>query len=156
MLVDDTLNIYSDYKDFLIVYPTDVFLWKEKKSGVNVSGYLQTQTPNSLVSSPGFGPLSTTRKAITPRSSLKQVSKTAVSTERLTHFFDDICMLLPSPSTKTHLLFHIHGNIIDDGAEACSYFVFIGLYDDDVVEDRDYAIPIMARWTTTTSANRTA
>ena len=43
---------------------------------------------------------------------------------------------------KNHILFQIHDIDIDDGAEARSYFCFIRLYD-DVVEDREYTIPIM-------------
>ena len=52
MLVDETHYIYSDCQNFLFVYPTDVFLGKEK-SGAYVSVYLRTQTLNSLVSTPG-------------------------------------------------------------------------------------------------------
>ena len=36
---------------------------------------------------------------------------------------------------KHNALFQIHDINIDDGAEARSYFGFIRLYDDDVVED---------------------
>ena len=63
-----------------------------------------TQTPHSLVSAPGFCHLSTTRRAITPRSSLKQASKTAVSTDRVANFFDEVHTRLPFPLNEKHHL----------------------------------------------------
>ena len=49
MLLDETPDIDSDFKDFLVVHPTEVFLVKER-NGVYVSVYLRNKTPNSLVS----------------------------------------------------------------------------------------------------------
>ena len=59
MLIDETPDIHTDYKNFLIVYPTEVFLGTEKKNSVYVSVYRRNKTPNSLVSAPASCRLST-------------------------------------------------------------------------------------------------
>ena len=67
MLPDDTLNIYSDFKNVLPVDPTEVFLVK-KKNGINVSVYWATHT-KFLVSALVCCRLTPARRSITPRSS---------------------------------------------------------------------------------------
>ena len=62
----------------------------------------------------------------------------------MSHFFDEIHIQLPfSLNEKNSLLFQTNDINIDDGAEAPSFFGFIGLYDDDVFEDRDHTTRIM-------------
>ena len=52
--------------------------------------------------------------------------------------------MTPFPlNEKNYLLFQTHDTNIDDGAEAPSFFDFIGLYDDDVFEDRDHTTRII-------------
>ena len=69
--------------------------------------------------------------------------QTSVSTERVGHFFDEIRMQLSFLLNKKHALFETHNTIIHDGVEVRSYFGFIRLNNDDVVEDRDTTIPII-------------
>ena len=86
---------------------------------------------------------------------ITNASKTAVSTERVQHFFDVFRMQLPfHRNEKLHLLFPIHDINIDDGAEARSYFGFIRLYDDAFLRTMTKS-PSYLNWSTTTSSNRT-
>ena len=81
--------------------------------------------------------------------------QTAVSTERVPHFFDVFRMQLPfHRNEKLQLLFPIHDINIDDGAEARSYFGFIRLYDDAFLRTMTKS-PSYLNWSTTTSSNRT-
>ena len=70
--------------------------------------------------------------------------QTALSTERVAHFFDETHMQLPFLLNEKHPLhFRIHKATIYDGAEARSYFGSILLYDDAVVESHDFTAPTM-------------
>ena len=136
MLLDETPEILSDNKNFLFVYPTGVFLLK-KKNGIYVSVYLRNRDTKFVGVSSGVLSLVYREKVDYAKLCTKAV-QTAVSTERLAHFFDEIHMQLHFPlDKKLHLLFQIHDINIDDGAEARSYFGFFRLYDDDVVEDSE-------------------
>ena len=57
MSLDETPDIHSDHKNFLIVDPTEVFL--VEKNDVFISVYLRNKTPNSLVSAQASHRLST-------------------------------------------------------------------------------------------------
>ena len=141
ILIDETPDIYSDIKNSLIVYPTEVFLVR-KKNGVYVSVYLRNKTPNPLVSARVLSLVY--REKVDYAELFTKAGQTALSTEPVAPFFDETPMLLPFPlNEKHHLLIQINDINNDDGVEARSNCGFILLYDDDDVEDSDTTTPIM-------------
>ena len=95
MLLDETPDIDSDFKDFLVVHPTEVFLVKER-NGVYVSVYLRNKTPNSLVSARVMLSL-LSRSKVNYAKPFAKAGLTAFSTEGVPHFIDVIHMQLLFP-----------------------------------------------------------
>ena len=95
MLVDETPDIYLDYKNLLLVYPTEIFHGKGKKNGIYVSVYLRnTDTKFVCV---GSGVLSLVYRE---NVDCAKLFTKAVSTERVAPF-DEIPIQLPFPSTRS-------------------------------------------------------
>ena len=97
MLVDETPDIYLDYKNLLLVYPTEVFHGKGKNNGIYVSVYLRnTDTKFVCV---GSGVLSLVYRENVDYA--KPITKAGQTPYRriVSHFFDEISMHLPFPST---------------------------------------------------------
>ena len=100
MLLDVTPDIYTVYKNFLLVYPTEVFHGKGKNNGIYVSVYLRnTDTTFVCV---GSGVLSLVyREDVDYAKPITKAGQTAVSMDRVAHFFDEICIQFPFPSTRS-------------------------------------------------------
>ena len=145
--------IYSEYKNLLLVCPTEVLHVKEKKNGLYVSLYLRSKTPHSLVSAPACCRLSTPSRAITPRSSPRPAGQS--SRRNLFHTSS-------TRSASTHftlegrhpLLFQIHDINIDDGGGAQT-LASSGSTMMTLLRTVTTPSPSCSRWTTTASANRT-
>ena len=88
MVVDETPDINSDDKNFLHLYPTEVFLVIEKKNCVFVSVYLRdTDTTFVCVSSSVLSLFY--RENVDYATLFTKAVQTAVSTEHAPHFFDE-------------------------------------------------------------------
>ena len=114
---------------------------REKKNGIYASVFCATQTKFVCVSSGVLSPLY--HQKVDHAELFTKAGQTAVSTERVAHFFDEIRISSPSPINAKHrLLFQTNNTNIADCVEARSNYGFILLYD-AVVENRDNTIPIM-------------
>ena len=100
MVVDETPDINSDDKNFLHLYPTEVFLVIEKKNCVFVSVYLRdTDTTFVCVSSSVLSLFY--RENVDYATLFTKAGQAAVSTPLVTLFFVEIHSSSHSASTKT-------------------------------------------------------
>ena len=106
------------------------------ENSLNVSVYLHNTDTTFVSVSPWVLSLVSSEK-VDYATVFTKAAQTAVSTERVAHFFIEIRIQLPFPLNEKHLPFQNHITNIFDGADADSYLGFIRLYDYAVFEDCD-------------------
>ena len=131
LLFDETPDIFSDNKNFLLVFQTEVFHGKEKKNGVYVS--VSPQQRHQIRWCLIRRPVTCYREKVGYAKPLTKVGQTAVS--KIVSHTSTRSSYNSLPLNAKRLLFQIHDTIIDDGSEAGSQFCFIRPYDDDGVDE---------------------
>ncbi|ELP90849.1 hypothetical protein EIN_359320 [Entamoeba invadens IP1] len=143
--LQDSEDIFTDYRNFLFCYPTELCLGKERKRGGCLITVYCRDTDAKFA-----GEITGNLPVIFPNNSSCHVDMqtsltTTVATEKVGKFTDEIKLELPFPLTPTHhLLFCVRDIGTDDGVEGRPLFAKLPLYENGrVVENKEYTLRIM-------------